>query len=302
MATKKLKAELEVDTSKARQKVRDVAETAAGAAGGGDVASNAERASKALKNFGTEAEHASVNMRSAVRMFAGMGLGLAASYAAAQMDPGSAGRKAVGFLGTVGSYAMQGSGLGPKGIAAGAIIGTAKGLFDLAGQDKTEKEAKEDALRSVETWERARKQTLEFKELLESLTSVETDASERMARLNEELQKRRDFEANVAQTQRDAIESGRKDVLAEATEKRQRNAAEMDALNALMKQMGARKGGGGGAGWSGTDALSAVGGMFAGSGAGARALDDIAASSAETVKVLKEIERNTDSGGGATWR
>ena len=300
MAKKKLEAELVVDATKARQTVRNVAETAAGAAGGGDVASDTERASRALKNFGNEAEHASVNMRSAVKVFAGMGISLAASYAQAQMEPGSVGARAVGFLGAAAGGAMQGAVLGPKGAIVGAAYGIAKEGFNQYGQDEATKKAKEEALRSIETWERARKQTLEFKELLESLSKVETDASERLARINEELQKRNDFEANVAQTQRDAIKNGRDDILAEATEKRRRNAAEMDALNALLKQKPSSSGGG--ASWNGVDALSAVGGMFAGSGAGARALDDIAASSAETVKVLKEIERNTDNGGGATWQ
>ena len=300
MAKKKLEAELVVDATKARQTVRNVAETAAGAAGGGDVASDTERASRALKNFGNEAEHASVNMRSAVKAFAGMGIGLAASYAQSQMEPGSIGARAVGYLGAAASGAMMGAVAGPWGAVAGAGVGIAKEGFSQAAQDKAAEKAKEEALRSIETWERARKQTLEFKELLESLSKVETDASERLARINEELQKRNDFEANVAQTQRDAIKNGRDDILAEATEKRRRNAAEMDALNALLKQKPSSSGGG--ASWNGVDALSAVGGMFAGSGAGARALDDIAARSAETVKVLKAIERNTDNGGGATWQ
>ena len=53
--------------------------------------------------------------------------------------------------------------------------------------------------------------------------------------------------------------------------------------------------------WNAVDSLSSVGGMFAGGGAGARALDDIASSTAETVKVLKNIDKNTQ-GGGATWQ
>lgn len=300
MAKKKLEAELVVDASKARQTVRNVAEAAAGAAGGGDVASDTERASRALKNFGDEAEHASVNMRSAVKAFAGMGIGLAASYAQSQMEPGSIGARAVGYLGAAASGAMMGAVAGPWGAVAGAGVGIAKEGFSQAAQDKAAEKAKEEALRSIETWERARKQTLEFKELLESLSKVETDASERLTRINEELQKRNDFEANVAQTQRDAIKNGRDDILAEATEKRRRNAAEIDALNALLKQKTSSSGGG--ASWNGVDALSAVGGMFAGPGAGARSVEDIAAHTAETVALLKEIERNTDNGGGATWQ
>lgn len=302
MATKKLKAELEVDTSKAKQKVaREFAETG-GSGAGGDVSDAAGKAAKNLQELSNGAKEANVNMKSAIKAFAGMGIGLAASYAQAQMEPGSVGARAVGYLGAAASGAVMGAVAGPWGAVAGGAVGIAKEGFSQAAQDKAAEKAKEEALRSIETWERARAQTLAFKELLEGLTKTETDASERLARINEELQKREDFEANVAQTQRDAIKNGRDDILAEATEKRQRNAAEMDALNALLKQMPSSGGGGGGASWNGVDALSSVGGMFAGGGAGARALDDIAASTAETVKVLKEIERNTDNGGGATWQ
>jgi len=302
MATKKLKAELEVDTTKARQKVaRDFAETGGAAAAGGGVSPEAERAGKALRNLGNEAERAGVNMKGAVRAFAGMGLGLAASYAASQMEPGSAGRKAVGFLGSVAAGAMTGSVAGPVGTAVGAGIGVVKGALDIAEEDKKAKEAKDEALRSVETWERARNSTLAFKKLLEDLTNVETDAAERLERLNAELRTRKEFEANVAQTQRYAIEKGNSAMLAEATEKRQRNAAEMESLDAVLKQMAARKGGGG-ASWGGVDALASVGGMFAGVGAGARPVEEIASSTAEMAKTLREIARNTENGGGTAWQ
>lgn len=302
MASKKLEVELKVDNSDAKKKAKEVAETAAGAAGGSadaGVADNAGKAAKSLQDLSNGAKEANGNMKSAIKAFAGMGIGLAASYAQAQMEPGSVGARAVGYLGAAASGAMMGAVAGPWGAVAGGAVGIAKEGFSQAAQDKAAEKAKEEALRSIETWERARAQTLAFKELLEGLTKTETDASERLARINEELQKRKDFEANVAQTQRDAIKNGRDDILAEATEKRQRNAAEMDALNALLKQ---KPSSGGGASWNGVDALSSVGGMFAGAGAGGRAIEDIAASTAETVKVLKEIERNTDNGGGATWQ
>ena len=62
--------------------------------------------------------------------------------------------------------------------------------------------------------------------------------------------------------------------------KRQANAAELDQLRALEKQKPSSSGGG--ASWNGVDALTSVGGMFSGSGAGARCVEDIAASTAET--------------------
>lgn len=301
MATKKLTAELEVDTTKARQKVREIAETGGGA-GGGVPTADAERAGKALKNLGNEAERAGVNMNNAVKVFAGMGIGLAASYAQSQMEPGSIGSRAVGFLGAAAGGAMQGSVLGPKGAILGAAVGLAKEGMNQAGQDKASEKAKEEALRSIATWERAREQTLAFKELLESLTKGEGDLADRMAAVTAEIERRKEIDANLAETQRWAVKNDKSAHLAEATRRRQANASELDALGAALKQMGAHKGGGGGADWGGVDALSSVGGMFAGAGAGARSVEEIAASTAETVKILKEIERNTDGGGGATWQ
>lgn len=310
MATKKLRVELEVDTTKAKQKVaRDFAETGGGGAGGG-VSGEASQAARSLKELSNGAREANGNMKSAIKGFAGMALGLAASYAASKMEPGSLGQRAVGAFGTVASSAMTGAMLGSAvpgvGTAAGAAVGTgigvAKAAVDWSAADDAAKKAKDEQMRSIETWERVRKQTREFRELLDSLTNAETDAADRMAQLNEELQKRREFEADVAQKQRHAVATGNEALLAEATSKRQRNAAEIDALESALKQMGKSKpGGGGAADWHGVDALSAVGGMFAGSGAGARAIEDLADTADEQLKVLKSIERNTQDG-GATWQ
>ena len=82
--------------------------------------------------------------------------------------------------------------------------------------------------------------------------------------------------------------------------KRQANAAELDQLRALEKQKPSSPGGGA-ADWHGVDALSSVGGMFAGSGAGARAIEVLADTAGEQLKVLKDISRNTQEG-GSTWQ
>lgn len=334
MATKKLTAELEVETSKARQKVREIAETGGGAAAGGDVAADTERASRALKNFGNEAEHASVNMRSAVKAFAGMGIGLAASYAQAQMEPGSVGQRAVGYLGSAASGAMMGAVAGPWGAVAGAGVGIMKEGFNQSAQDKAAEKAKEETLRSIETWERARAQTLAFKELLEGLTKEEGSLADRMAAVTAEIEKRKEIDANLAETQRLGVKNGRDDLLAEATRRRQANASELDALNALMTHMGKQKGGGG-TDWKGVDSLDAVGGRFAGGGTWALpdlakdfaspaqdgpadvadGMESLAAESGEVkcleelgdkmdkqVDLLKKIVQKEDGGGVLTWQ
>ena len=300
MATKKLRAELEVDTTKAKQKVaRDFAASGGGAAGG--VADAADGTARKLQKLGSEAERAGVNMRSAVRAFAGMGIGLATSYAQSMMDPGSTGQKAVGFLGSVAAGAMTGSVAGPHGTILGATIGGIKGATDIMAGDKKAEEAKEEQLRSIREWERARKQTLEFKESLEQLTKEGGDAKEKMAALTAEIEKRKEIDANLANTQRHAIATGNAAMLAEATAFRSRNSGQIDALSAALKQMESRKPGGGAADWHGVDALAAVGGMFAGSGAGARAIENLADTADEQLKVLKSIERNMQDG-GETWQ
>ena len=292
MAKKKLEAELVVDASKARQTVRNVAETAASAAGGGDVAPTRD-----LQELGKAAKETGSNLRQSGRMFAGLAMGMARAATAGGSDPTTG--AAIGAVGSV----MAGAAMGglPGAIAAAVVEGiTAVIGADVAKSQKMEADAKTKManLDTFKDWEEARARTLAFKETLESLTSVETDLTERQTRLAEEIRKREEADKDLARQM--IRESDDPAAFQRAMAKRQANAAELDQLRALEKQKPSSSGSG--VSWNGVDALSAVGGMFAGSGAGARALDDIAASSAETVKVLKEIERNTDNGGGAVWQ
>ena len=299
MATKKLRAELEVDTTKAKQKVaRDFAETG-GAAGG--IADAADGTARKLQKLGNEAEHVGINLRSAVKVFAGMGIGLATRYAQSMMEPKSAGQRAVGYLGSIISGGIAGSAAGPWGAVAGAGVGAINEGVKHYGESKAEDEAKDGQLRSIREWERSREQTLAFKETLEQLTKAEGDAEEKMAAITAEIEKRKEIDKNLAETQRKAVRDGNNAMLAEATAFRSRNATQIDALGAALKQMADRKPGGGAADWNGVDALTSVGGMFAGPGAGARAIEDIASTAEEQLNVLKNIERNTQEG-GATWQ
>ncbi len=300
MATKKLKAELEVDTSKAKQKVaREFAETGGAAAGGGGggVPPAADEAARNLRNLSNGAKEANDKLNGMGKMLAGIGIGLARSALAG--GDSFAGNAAVS---AVSAFSMGAAAGGAKGGAAAALaqLGLTYIEDETKKLDKMNAESKQKMalLDSLKAWEDARKRTLEFKETLESLTKVETDLTERQTRLAEEIKKREDADKDLARAA--FREIGDPAAFQRAMAKRQANAAELDQLRALEKQKPSSSGGG--ASWNGVDALTSVGGMFAGSGAGARALDDIAASTAETVKVLKDIERNTDNGGGATWQ
>ena len=297
MATKKLRAELEVDTTKAKQKVaRDFAETGGAAAGGGG-AEEASRANKNLRDLGNSAQEASAKLNGMGKLLAGIGIGLARS-ALANGDS-FAGNAAVS---AVSAFSMGAAAGGAKGGAAAALASLGVSYLDDETKklDKLNAETKqrEALMESFKAWEEARKRTLEFKETLESLTSVETDLTERQTRLAEEIKKREDADKELAKAAYREI--GDPAAFQRAMAKRQANAAELDQLRALEKQKPSSSGGG--ASWNGVDAITSVGGMFAGSGAGARCVEEIAASTAETVKVLKEIEHNTDNGGGATWQ
>ena len=294
MATKKLKAELEVDATKARQAVRNVAETAAGAAAGGGEA----LPTRDLQELGKAAKETGASLQRSGRMFAGLAMGMARAATAGGGDPATS--AAIGAVGSIATGAAMG-GL-PGAIAAAVAEGvTAVIGADVAKSQKMMAEAntKKANLDTFKDWEEARARTLAFKETLESLTSVETDLTERQTRLAEEIRKREEADEDLARQM--IRETGDSAAFQRAMAKRQANAAELDQLRALEKQKTSSSGGG--VSWNAVDSLTAVGGMFAGPGAGAnaRTLDDIASSSAETVKVLKEIERNTENG-GAAWQ
>ncbi len=301
MASKKLTAELEVDTSKAKPKLaRDLSEVAAAAAaaGGADPGSEAGRASRELRDLGERARDAGMSIQGTAKLFAGIGMGMARSALSAG-EGSFAGNMAVN---AVQAFSMGANVGGAKGGAAAALASLGITYIDSENKESekiiAESKQKIALLETAKAWNEARARTLAFKETLESLTGVETDLAERQTRLKEEIRKREDADKELGMEM--IRESGDPAAFQRALAKRNANAVELDQLRALEKQKPSSSGGG--ASWNGVDALTAVGGMFAGSGAGARALDDIAASSAETVKVLKEIERNTDNGGGAVWQ
>lgn len=314
MATKKLRAELEVDTSKARQKVaREFAETGGAAAadgGAGGMADAAGNAARSLKELDNGAKAATGGLNSAVKAFAGMGIGLAASFASRLMDPGSTGARVVGGVGTIAGSAIAGASAGSVvpgvGTAAGAVVGagvgTAKAAVDWVADDKAAEAARVDRLRSIREWERAREQTQAFREQLERLTDVERPAKERMSELTAEIERRKTIDSNLANTQRQAVAKDNAPLLAEATAYRGRNAGFIDALKGalghLRDQM--KKGQSDGlASHASPDALARIGGYFGG-GDGAGDMRDIARTGKEQLAVLKSIDAK--SGKGATWR
>lgn len=131
MASRKLKAQLELDTSEARRKLRRDLESASsdsgGGAGGGasrlaqSLDKAAQSADKTAQSFG-QANSSALRL---TRGFAGIAVGMATSYAANYMPQGPA-RNAVEYVGSAVTGASAGATLGPIGAAIGGLAGVLK--------------------------------------------------------------------------------------------------------------------------------------------------------------------------------
>ena len=292
---KKLKVELDVDTSKARRKVRqDLAgsvETAASGPGGGALPT------RELKDFGQAAKDASAHLSSSGRLFAGMATGLARS-AMAGGGGSAAANAAINGISSVAAGAAMGGLPGAIGAAVVTAISAALDA-DVAKSQKMEADAKtvSDNLDAMKSWEETRKRTLAFKETLESLNSVETDLASRQRILSDEIRKREQADRDLAKAM--IRESGDASAFQRAAAKRQQNAAELDQLRSMSKDLSkgvssamSREG------FAAPDALSRVGGGFAGQ---SYMTDRAQRTFDEQLATLKSIDSKTKAG-GATWQ
>lgn len=322
---KKLKVELDVDTTAAKSKVkRDLAgsvEAAASGPGGGaasGLADEMKEAARATKDFGMSAKAQATAMRVAVLSFAGMATGLASKYVSTRLGEDSTAGKVLGYAGDALSRGGQGAASGAMlgsvipgvgnavGAAAGFVVGAAGGVAEhyLEGEDaerrKAEAEAKlrEQNLKSVEAWEEARRRTAEFRETLEGLTKVETDLGARQRALAEEIRKREDVDASLGRQLRGSV--GNVDRLNELQAERNTNQRELEQLRQASKSLSAEmaKPGAAREGFGAVDALSRVGGGFAGQ---SYMTDRAQRTFDEQLAVLKSIDSKTKSG-GATWQ
>lgn len=295
---KKLKAELDLDTTKARSKAKEIVDTGGGAASEGGVAPSADRAANSLekaargaKNLGESADKASSEMGKMGKLFAGMGIGLAQSLAAHQNAAG-------GWLGSAATGAVSAgmmgySAAGKKGGAAAALASFGVSYFENEQKEMEEQIAKSKQtvanVESIRTWEEARKRTLEFRETLESLTNVEDSLADRQHRLAEEIRRREEADKELARQLIQASGEGGSE-FQKLQSRRSTNAAEIDALNALMKQLGKESGGSSGKSLTtAPDALSRVGGDFANSPGGSE-MRSLLETSNEQLRVLRRIE------------
>ena len=152
---KDLRAELKVDVEKAKRKVRGALEEASATGGSsvsGGVGGAADSAARSLRNLGDAARETHVNMKSVTKAFAGMGIGLAGSYAANYMKPGS-GRDAVEYGSATVTGASMGAIAGPWGAAIGGLVGVLKTYID---KNSKIEHAIEDFVKSDDAYEENR--------------------------------------------------------------------------------------------------------------------------------------------------
>ena len=302
---KKLKIEADLDISRAKRKVQELADPGGDGAGGGAavVSSEADKLARSLKTtadntqrLGDSAKASREQMVGMTRAFAGLALGMAATYAANRYGDDSKIGRAIGYgasaMSLGGSGAMAGKVLGGPGMVAGAILGAGAGIYGEysknanadAEKAKAEKELREANLESIETWEKARARTAAFREELEKLTKSESGLADAIA-------KREAEDRRLADAQRESLGDSKK--LSALNRDRQANAGEMDALRAALKALGSKEVAEAfRPSIMSMDSLARVGG---GAGAGGESLRI----EREQLDVLKKIERKT---GGATWQ
>ena len=302
---KKLTVEVDAETTKAKRKIQELAETG-GSSAGADASPAIDKAARALsgaaektsRSFG-KLDEASQGMNrqmlSVTRAFAGMATGLAMSYASRYFAEGSTGRNAMDYGGAMltgaSSGAMAGMALGPWGAAAGSAVGgavgAAKTYLDKEGEmesrladfDKSER-----IFEAVKSWQGKLRElseemnTEEIKTILANLKNTEQTFKTRTVEAikGERYQEASDYQRNLGDVRQrqQQLEALLRKAEAEAKKPSTPEArASMDAL----------------------DSLARVGGNFAGSDAGFRDLQRV---NEKQVALLEKIEAKTGKGSG----
>ena len=340
---KKLTVEVDAETTKAKRKLQELADSGGSTAGADAVASAANRAAKELgnvaknaKSLGTEATNSSASLKTMIRSFAGIGAGMAAGYAANYMAPG-VGKTSMGYLSAMAIGAATGAQLGSYIPGVGMVVGAGIGAAAGAGKQwldngKSEKDwfsqyaAGEQTLKEARTWADLFSELTSVKsnfkgldgldELKAQLESVQA-ASERTSKTIEELKKAEAaFVEDIAKLGPDkngdfaddgltadkriqmATEAANglaltRQKLSQTEGANKRFASMIEALEDRIEEFKtapeAR------ASIEAMDALSRVGGNFAGSDSGFRDLQRI---NEKQVAILEKIEYKTGKGAG----
>ncbi len=304
MATK-IEYEVSVDTAKAKRRLRtDLSTIEAGAPGraaapsASAVGESADKAARSLSNLASSSERASPAISAAVRAFAGLGISMAASYAANALPEGSAAAKGIGYAGSIAGGALAGSALGPWGAAGGAVIGGVKQLLEDTGKENS-------ALLDFNASELRHREAVEWKERLQSLTDLGDSQAqelleEKLRQVRDALAQKKEAEAKIVEDIRQYIENGEYYSANFAQQSLAANRSQQAQLDAAEQQMQKRLDSLGedrelAPSHSPIDSLSRIGADFV--GAQAAVSESIARNTERTNSILGRIERKMSKGG-----
>lgn len=315
---KKLTVELGVQNQRAKKAAAEVGQAAAegverAASASEKLARNLEKASGGIAVSGKQLAAAAAGM-------GGMILGTVAKAAALKTDEGSTAHKALGYGGAalqgLGQGAAMGSMFGPLGTAIGALAGAANAIAGKFLDDETQEKQKRDQIKKTNQANRemvdgllaAQKRTEDFQKTVDSLGDKEKSLSVRQNELAEEIKKRENEERRLRETMREKSADGASEAdqkeLGQALKAYQANNAELARLRSMQKSLGgegaAKVAAAYRAGFGGTDAITKLGGAFAG-GSADLGRDQLKVAN-DQLTVLKSIEAKTGNGGGATWQ
>ena len=311
---KKLTVEVDAETTKAKRKIQELAETGGSSAGADAVGGAAQRAARSLDNAAGAANRlskstteGSAQLRSMVKVFGGMAIRMGASYAASNMEAGSKGQMAVKGLGDVAGGAITGAAFGPLGAVAGGLMGLTSALMEATQAEKDRVAAAKSARADFDKGEREYAEAKEWEAKLKGLSKIDkgfSDYAGRISLVNDELSKLRDEESYTVRSIKFHIANSKRkpDMMATANEERSSlaaNRARQGQLVALLERLEteskkaskpeAR------ASMDALDSLARVGGNFAGSDAGFRDLQRV---NEKQVALLEKIEAKTGKGSG----
>lgn len=302
---KKLTVEVDVETTKARRKLKELADTG-GSSAGADASPAIDKAARALsgaaektsRSFG-KLDEASQGMNrqmiSVTRAFAGMATGLAMSYASRYFAEGSTGRIAMDYGGAIisgaSSGAMAGMALGPQGAAVGAVVGgtvgAAKTYLDKEGEMESrlaDFEKSERIFAGISAWQ------TKLRELSEQMNTEEIKTILANLKNTEQTFKTRTVEAIKGERYQEAADYQRN--LGDVRQKQQQLEALLRKAEAEAKKPSTPEAR---ASMDALDSLARVGGNFAGSDAGFRDLQRV---NEKQVALLEKIEAKTGKGAG----
>lgn len=337
---KKITVEVDADTTKAKRKLQELAESVGSSAGAGaagasakgvarDLATAASAAKKIAESMDKQSEatqaasslskeqaahlttaanaakkladstyQGNANLRAMTKVFGGMAIRMAASYAAQSMPEGSTERIAVDAGGAALAGALQGSVAGPIGALAGGLMGLTQALMNATAEEKARKEAiyatNAANREQLEAMLAAEQRTEKFKDSLKALTEIE-DAGERNAKIRAALEgKQADLSKNAD------ILTGHSSKFQGDDAKFRATMSERSALKGEISQLAAlldrkdTKPADFRASMSALDSLSRIGGNFGGGDVGRDQLNV----QREMAATLKSLDQKSSNGGG----